>query len=71
MNPELADVEARLARERPVPAAGFRGALGRQLAESDPGYGPRPERLRVRVIAWMLGGEMLLALALLGALGKL
>jgi len=71
MTPELPDVEARLARERPVPAAAFRGALGRQLAENDPGYGPRPQRLRTRVIAWLLGGEMLLALALLAALGKL
>jgi hypothetical protein len=48
---------------RPVPAAAFRGRLGRQLAERDPGYGPRPERLRLIVAGYMGAGGLLIALA--------
>jgi hypothetical protein len=56
---ELAE---RLSAERPVPAAGFRGALGRYLAAHDPGYGPRPEKLRLRVGAYVALGTALMAL---------
>lgn len=51
---------------RPVPGAGFRGALGRQLAEHDPGYGPRPECLRLMVVGYLGAGGLLIALAALG-----
>lgn len=55
----------KLEAARPVPAAGFRGALGRHLAALDPGYGPRPRHL------WLLSGGYLVAggvLLLIGAL---
>jgi hypothetical protein len=55
---ELAE---RLEADRPVPAAEFRGALGRHLAGRDPGYGPRPAGLR-RMIALYLGAGGLLVL---------
>jgi hypothetical protein len=48
---------------RPVPAAAFRGRLGRHLAERDPGYGPRPERLRMIVACYVGAGGVLIALA--------
>jgi hypothetical protein len=51
---------------RPVPGAGFRGALGRHLAEHDPGYGPRPERLPLMVAGYLGAGGLLIALAALG-----
>lgn len=56
---------------RPIPAAGFRGALGRHLAARDPGYGPRPERLRLLVSAWLLAGLALVAVGALLGLGAL
>jgi hypothetical protein len=62
---------ARLARERLLPGAAFRGALGRHLAADQPGHGPRPQRLRLIVCAWLLAGGLLLVLGLLQALGKL
>jgi hypothetical protein len=65
---ELAD---RLAGERPVPSAGFRGALGRRLAARDPGYGPRPERLRLIVAGYLAAGSLLLVLGALSATGAL
>jgi hypothetical protein len=50
---------------RPVPAAAFRGRLGRYLADRDPGYGPRPERLRLIVAGYVGAGGLLIALAAL------
>ena len=50
---------------RPMPPAGFRGALGRHLAAIDPGYGPRPEHLWLLVLGYLLAGGVLL---LVGAL---
>jgi hypothetical protein len=61
---ELADD---LSIARPVPAAGFRGRLGRHLAERDPKYGPRPERLRLIVAGYLGAGGLLIALAALVA----
>lgn len=66
--PELSE---RLEAQRPVPAAGFRGTLGRHLEAEDPGYGPRPERLRVTVTALCAGGSLLVALGALTAVGIL
>ena len=63
---ELGD---RLSRQRPVPAAGFRGALGRYLAARDPGYGPRPRRLRLIVITCLAAGLLLIGVAALLAVG--
>jgi hypothetical protein len=56
----------RLRIGRPVPGAAFRGALSRRLAEQDPGYGPRPERLRLMVAGYLGAGGLLIALAALG-----
>ena len=61
----------RLSGQRPVPAAGFRGALGRHLAAIDPGYGPRPAHLRVMVSAYISAGTLLIALGALQATGVL
>jgi hypothetical protein len=60
------DLADRLRIARPVPGAVFRGALGRHLAERDPGYGPRPERLRLIVAGYIGAGGVLIALAALG-----
>lgn len=66
-DPELTDA---LIKQRPVPPPRFRGALGRYLAETDPGYGPRPARLRLMVTGLVSGGLVLLALGLLQATGS-
>jgi hypothetical protein len=72
---ELAPEERRLAEHvqaaRPVPAAGFRGALGRYLAEEDPGHGPRPPRLRLISSTLIASGAALLAVGALQASGAL
>jgi hypothetical protein len=51
---------------RPVPGAGFRGALSRRLSELDHGYGPRPSRLRLMVAGYLGAGGLLIALAAVG-----
>jgi hypothetical protein len=61
----------RLRSERAVPSAGFRGALGRHLAANDPGYGPRPARLRITVAAYVASGAALIVVAALGVTGAL
>jgi hypothetical protein len=65
---ELGD---RLAQSRPVPRAGFRGALGRRLAERDPGYGPRPAWLIPVASSCFGSGLVLVLLAALSARGSL
>jgi hypothetical protein len=64
--PELAE---RLGRERPVPGAAFRGALGRYLVAHDPGYGTRPPRLPLIVAAYVAAGLLVMAVGLLLATG--
>lgn len=59
----------RMQAERPVPAAGFRGALGRHLAAQDRAYGPRPARLRAIAAAYLGASAVLLALGALQATG--
>jgi hypothetical protein len=55
-DPELAAVDERLRRSRPVPAAAFRGDLrGRLLAARGPG---RPPRLWLRVAACSGAGPL-------------
>ncbi len=75
ISPELTAEEHALAERlhagKPVPAAGFRGALSRHLTDRDPGYGTRPERLRVIVTGCLAGGGLLLALGALQATGTL
>jgi hypothetical protein len=61
----------RLEADRPVPAAGFRGALRRSLDAQDPGYGPRPAHLRLIVSAYLGACLVLLAAAALDATGTL
>ena len=65
-DPTEQNLAAALRIARPVPGAGFRGALGRHLAEHDLGYGPRPERLRLMVAGYLGAGGLLIALAALG-----
>lgn len=71
LTPEERRIADHLRTSRPLPGAGFRGALGRYLAARDPGYGPRPERLRLLAGAWLLGGLALVAVGALLALGSL
>jgi hypothetical protein len=61
----------RLQAHRPVPAAGFRGRLGRHLAAQDPGYGPRPPRLRLISFGYLAASVLLLAVGALQATGGL
>lgn len=65
---ELAE---RLLRERPVPMAGFRGALARRLAAHDPGYGPRPPHIRTTVGLYTVAGLLALLAGTLQATGLL
>ncbi len=65
------DLAGRLAAERPVPGAEFRGSLGRHLVAADPGFGPRPGRLRTLVALYATAGTALTALGALQALGVL
>jgi hypothetical protein len=64
-------VDERLSRDRPVPPAAFRGALGRYLAAQDPGLGPRPQRLWAMVAAYLATAALLILLGLLQASGAL
>lgn len=71
LHPAERELGERLERNRPVPAAGFRGALGRRLAERDPGYGPRPRALVPIATASFGGGLLLILLSALTATGAL
>lgn len=70
---ELEDDERALAdalsNERPVPAAGFRGALARRLEALDPGYGPRPPWLRPVVAGLTGAGALFVGLGVLVSAG--
>lgn len=59
-----------LSRWRPTPRASFRGALGRYLAATEPGYGPRPARLGLLVFACLLAGLALMLGGLVLALAS-
>jgi hypothetical protein len=75
VEPELTADERTLADQmhagRPVPAAQFRGALSRHLALEDPGYGSRPNRLRLVASGYVVAGALVLGLGLLQATGTL
>ena len=64
--PDEHELAEHLRIARPVPALGFRGRLHRHLAGQDPGYGPRPERLRLLVACYIGAGGVLIVLAALG-----
>lgn len=64
-------VDERLRSTRPLPAPGFRGALGRHLAARDPGYGPRPARLRWISSGCVAASAAVLAVAALQATGTI
>ena len=61
----------RLQTERPLPTAGFRGALGRRLVALDPGHGVRPARLRLLTATYLIGGATLIGLGAAQATGLL
>ena len=69
LDPQEREVAAALSKRRPVPTAGFRGALGRHLFARDPGYGPRPKNLRLAVGGFVASGLLAVALGALIALG--
>jgi hypothetical protein len=71
LEPRDRELGERLRQARPVPAAGFRGGLGRRLAERDPGYGPRPRRLLAVVSSCLGGGLVLVLVSALAATGSL
>jgi hypothetical protein len=60
-----------LDRDRPMPAAGFRGALGRRLAALDPGWGPRPARLGQIAAAYLMAGLVMIGVAAVIGIGAL
>ena len=68
-HPELAALARRLEQERPVPAAGFRGELRRQLIEAADRQPSRPQRLRLLIAAYAGSGTALLAIVALGVAG--
>jgi hypothetical protein len=71
LDPAERDLASELAAERPLPAGEFRGALGRHLAQRDPGYGPRPAHLRPMVALYVGAGAALAALGTLQSTGVL
>ena len=65
---EFIEVEARLRRERPVPAPAFRGDLKRSLMR-DPAGVTVPSKARLAIKAYAMAGATLLAAATLGVAG--
>jgi hypothetical protein len=69
--PDERRMAERLAGARRTPSTGFRGRLGRKLMNEDPGYGHRPHRLGLRVVAYVVPGLLLIALGGLSGAGVL
>ncbi len=69
------EVEEELVEEmlaaRSLPGAGFRGALARHLVSEDPGYGPRPQGLRLRAAGFIVPSLLIMLLGLLQATGSI
>lgn len=65
---ELVRLAERLQRERPVPAAGFRGELRRLLLAGGASHA-RPRRLRALITGYATGGSLLLLAGALSAVG--
>ncbi len=66
---ELMRLAERLQHERPLPAAAFRGALGRHLATRAGAQPQRPRRLGALIAGFAGSGTLLLVLGALGAAG--
>lgn len=71
LEPQDRELGELLQAGRPAAGAGFRGALGRHLAQRDPGYGPRPGRLRTISAAYLGVGLAMMTLGALQAIGVL
>ncbi len=71
LTPSEHQVAEVLDQRRPVPGADFRGALGRRLVALDPGWGPRPARLRLLVAVYLLPGLALIGIGALIGTGAL
>jgi len=65
---DLVRLAERLQRERPVPAAGFRGELRRRLLAGEALRG-RPRRLRALIAGYASAGMLLLLMGALSATG--
>jgi hypothetical protein len=66
---EHRDIAERLERERPMPRPAFVGRLRRQLLGAPDSWREFPARLRRLVAAYLSGGLLLLAVAMLGVAG--
>jgi hypothetical protein len=64
---DLTEIEHRLAAERPVPRAAFRGELRRSLLRNR--YVHRPRRLGLLVAVYGGSGALLLVVAAVGVAG--
>ena len=58
---QLERLASRLVADRPVPRPAFRGELRRSIVRA-----PRPRRMRLRVVAYLVSGAALLAISALG-----
>lgn len=65
----LLELAYRLEHERPIPSAGYRGELRRQLLARVPSGPVRPHRLGALISAYTGSGAVLLAVAVLGIAG--
>jgi hypothetical protein len=65
---ELIQLAERLERERPVPAAAFRGTLRRMLLHGEPARS-RPAQLRLLITGYVSAGAALLVVAALSVAG--
>jgi len=65
---EIVRLAERLQRERPVPSAGFRGELRRQLLAGAARHA-RPRRLRALITGYATSGSLLLLAGALSAVG--
>ncbi|HEX8157765.1 MAG TPA: hypothetical protein VF526_10315 [Solirubrobacteraceae bacterium] len=65
---EIVRLAERLQRERPVPAAAFRGELRRQLLAGGAVHA-RPRRLRALITGYATAGSLLLLVAAVSAVG--
>jgi len=65
----MTDLGLRLGADRPFPAPGFRGDLGRTLAQAGESGGAPRRRVRALVASCALSGLALLAIAAAGLAG--
>jgi hypothetical protein len=67
--PDVDELSHRLAAERHVPSASFRGRLRRHLLASGAAAHTRPARVRLMIAAYAGSGLVLLAVAAIGVAG--